>query len=336
MLVIQGKPIIESIDVIIGVLRHQLLEQNIKLFESIKRTGNDLMVHCPFHKGGQERRASCGIKIDGNDKVPTGYVHCFTCGYSAPFTQMISDIFGVKDYGQFGEKWLLKNFISLEIINRPTLELNLSRQKINDKIEFVSEEELNSYRYYHPYMFARKLTKEVIERYDVGYDEKTDCLTFPVRDIEGRTLFIARRSVKSKYFNYPKEVEKSLYGIYELKKFLDEGGRKTNSYGGIIRNVKNVYVTESIINALTINTYGRWAVATNGCQFSELQVKQLEKLPAREIIIAYDGDEAGRVAAYKLKFRLNKKKIVSILELPEGRDVNDISEEYFKVLKRIR
>jgi DNA primase len=336
MLIVDGKPIIESIETIIGVLRYQLKEQGIELFQSIKRSGNNLMIHCPFHKGGQERRPSCGVKLEGDDKVPAGYVHCFTCGYSAPFTQMISNVFGVKDYGQFGEKWLLKNFISLEITNRPNLDLNLSRQFKNTKIKYVDEKELDSYRYYHPYMFARKLTKEVIERYDVGYDKKTDCLTFPVRDESGGTLFIARRSVKSKFFNYPKEVEKPLYGIYELKKYLDDGNRKTNSYGGIIRNIKNIYVTESIINALTVNVYGKWAVATNGCQFSELQVKQLEKLPAREIIIAYDGDEAGRVAAYKLKFRLNKRKLVSILQLPDGRDINDISEEYFKVLKRIR
>ena len=336
MLIINGKPIVESIDVIIGVLRYQLEEQGITLFQSIKRTGNNLMIHCPFHKGGQERRPSCGIKLEGDDKAPTGYVHCFTCGYSAPFTQMISNVFGVKDYGKFGEKWLLKNFISLEITNRPTLNLNLSRQTRHIKVNYVGEKELDSYRYYHPYMFARKLTKEVIERYDVGYDKRTDCLTFPVRDEFGNTLFIARRSVKSKFFNYPKDIEKPLYGIYELKKYLDDGNRKTNSYGGVIHNIKNVYVTESIINALTVNVYGKWAVATNGCQFSELQVKQLEKLPAREIIIAYDGDEAGRTAAYKLKFRLNKRKIVSILELPDGRDINDLSKEYFKVLKRIR
>lgn len=336
MLIVDGKPIVESIEVIIGVLRYQLEEQGIKLFQSIKRTGNNLMIHCPFHKGGQERRPSCGIKLDGNDKVPSGYVHCFTCGYSAPFPQMISNVFGVNDYGKFGEKWLLKNFVSLEITNRPNLDLHLNRQSQNTKIKYVDEKELDSYRYYHPYMFARRLTKEVIERYDVGYDKKSDCLTFPVRDEFGNTLFVARRSVKSKFFNYPKETEKPLYGVYELKKYLDEGNKRTNSYNGIIRNFQNIYVTESIINALTVNVYGKWAVATNGCQFSELQVKQLERLPTREIIIAFDGDEAGRVAAYKLKFRLNKRKIVSILELPDGRDINDLSKEYFKSLKRIR
>ena len=95
MLIVDGKPIVESIEVIIGVFRYQLEEQGIILFQSIKRTGNNLMIHCPFHKGGQERRPSCGVKLKGDDKVPAGYVHCFTCGYSAPFTQMISKVFGV-------------------------------------------------------------------------------------------------------------------------------------------------------------------------------------------------------------------------------------------------
>lgn len=336
MLIVDKKPIIEPIENILGVLRFQLEEQGIKRFQGIKKTGNDIMTHCPIHKGGQERRPSCGIKTAGDGKVPIGQVHCFTCGYSASLQQMISDVFGVKDYGNFGAQWLIKNFVTLEIQVRPDLNLALERGSPKKNINYVSEEELDSYRFYHPYMFARRMTKEIIERYDVGYDEKTKCLTFPVRDITGGTLFIARRSVRGKFFNYPKDVEKPLYGIYELNKYFNEGNFKTNSYGGIIDKANAVFITESIINALTVNVYGKWAVSTNGCQFSALQLKQIQDLPTREIIIAYDGDESGKVAAYKLKFRLRTKKVISILQCPPDRDINDLSRDAFLKLKRIK
>ena len=272
MLIVNKKPIIEPVDNIIGVLRSQLQAQGIMRFQSIKRSGSYIITHCPIHKGGQERRPSCGIKVEeDNKKTPVGYTHCFTCGYSASLPQMISDVFGMKDYGRFGAKWLINNFVCLEIKSRPEIQLDLKRgtDEKNSHLKFISEQELSSYRYYHPYMFARRLTEEVIERYDVGYDKKTKCLTFPVRDLQGRTLFIARRSVEGKYFNYPKDIEKPLYGIYEIKRFLENGGRKTNSYGGIIPKLNKIYICESIINALTVNVYNEWAVATNGSQFSD-------------------------------------------------------------------
>ena len=65
-------------------------------------------------------------------------------------------------------------------------------------------------------MYERGLTDEVIEEFDIGYDKDTRCITFPVRDKSGGTLFVARRSVDTKYFNYPKEAEKPLYGLFEL------------------------------------------------------------------------------------------------------------------------
>ena len=114
-----------------------------------------------------------------------------------------------------------------------------------------SEEELDSYRYFHPYMYKRKLTDEIIELFDVGYDKdfvlksKTtgnemhlQCITFPVRDITGKTLFIARRCVNNKIFHYPEGVTKPLYGIYELYQLPEFP--------------KTVYVCESIIASLFI------------------------------------------------------------------------------------
>lgn len=44
---------------IITELKEQLALNNIYLFNNIKDLPEDLMVSCPFHKDGQERKPSC-------------------------------------------------------------------------------------------------------------------------------------------------------------------------------------------------------------------------------------------------------------------------------------
>lgn len=58
---------------IIKELKNQLILNDIYLFDKIKELPEDIMVSCPFHKDGQEKKPSCGIRKSD------GWVHCFTC-----------------------------------------------------------------------------------------------------------------------------------------------------------------------------------------------------------------------------------------------------------------
>ena len=58
---------------ILQELKNQLAINQIYLFNTIKDLSEDLMVSCPFHKEGQERKPSCGIRKED------GWLHCFTC-----------------------------------------------------------------------------------------------------------------------------------------------------------------------------------------------------------------------------------------------------------------
>lgn len=299
---------------IINELKEQLSINGIYLFNQIKDLPEDIMVSCPFHKNGQERKASCGIRKSD------GYLHCFTCGESCSLEQMISRCFGYDDFGQYGSKWLQKNFIG-KIIDSRNFQVSFGRRGYGKSFElenkYISEEELSKYRYYHPYMFKRKLTEEVINKFDIGYDKETDCITFPVKDKYGRCLFIARRSVKSKFFNYPTNIEKPIYGLYELPKDCEE-----------------VIICESMINALTCYVYGKPAIALNGTG-TKFQIDQLKELSCRKLILGLDPDEAGQRGCQKLKYYLNPYKIVTQLIIPKGKDINDLTENEFKNLLEI-
>lgn len=314
-------------------LKLQLDLQGLKRFSKIIRSGNNLQTTCPFHNDGQERKPSFGILTKDSGKQKAGTCHCFACGWAGSFSEMVSNCFGYDDFGVYGNKWLITNFLSVKIENRPELELNFDRVSNNKKKTFVTEEELDSYREYHPYMWKRKMTPEVVELFDVGYDKKTECLTFPVRDESGNCLFVARRSVKTKFFQYPENVEKPLYGLYELY------STSRKEFSCLEKHIlydfpKEVIVCESMIDAITCWAYGREAVALNGLG-TDLQYKQLRNLPCRKLILATDNDKAGMSARERIKKNV-PNKIITQFVFPEGKkDINDLTKDEFDKLWEI-
>ena len=322
-MIINDTMINASCEEIVSELQRQLAVNNIPYLQKSQDSGKNIMIQCPYHGNGQERRPSAGIrKIDG-------LFHCFACHQAHTLPEVISYCFGKEDtFGRWGMKWLVKNFNSVEIEHRH-LDIDIQRGKKKEQIEvaYVSEEELDSYRYYHQYWSERGITADwLIELFDLGWDAKTDCITFPVRDIDGNCLFVARRNVETKWFNYPKNVEKPLYGLYEFKSILEathELPYQINTYGAVKSvNQDKLYITESMIDCILLWQAGKYAVALNGTG-SESQLRDLNRLPVRHYVLATDNDNAGDLAREKLKKAL-PKKIISEIQFPH--DIKDIGD----------
>lgn len=332
MIYINDHIISADISDIISKLKLQLASNGIQRFYKSIDTPNNYMICCPFHKDGQEKRPSMGIlKKDGT-------CHCFACGWVGNLQTLVSNCLGYDDEGRQGEKWLIHNFVTLSVEERPNVDLDYSRNNSANNaihsVDYVSEDELDGYRYNHPYWAERKITNpNIIELFDLGYDKKTDCIVFPIRDVHGRCLFVARRSTKTKYFNYPQGVEKPLYGLYELwqqavvgSEYVD-GVHKQDYYSRMFFP-KEVIVCESMIDALTCWQYGKYAVALNGLG-NDLQFKQLRELPCRCLILATDSDNAGMMARKRIAKYVNNKMLKQYM-LPEGKkDINELSKEEF-------
>lgn len=327
---VNKNPILADDLAVLEELKNQLSRLGINRFNEFKVGPRNIQFNCPIHSDGQEKKPSCGISTTMIKDIPIGTVHCFTCGYTATLEEMISHCFNRDDMGNYGREWLIKNFLTVAIENRKKLTLDLGRGSKVSKPDYIKEEELDTYRYYHPYMYKRKLTDEIIEKFDVGYDDHFElkdkdgkvkqvlkCLTFPVRDKKGNTLFIARRSVDIKFFHYPEGVSKPIYGIYELDGDEDE-----------------IIICESILNALTCWVYGKPAIALNGLG-TDYQYEQLKRLPVRKFIIALDPDEAGQRATDKLVRVLKGKKLITRYEIPKGKDINDLGKKEFENLVEI-
>ena len=303
-------------------LRKQLELNGVKRFAKFIDSGNNIQTNCPFHKEGQERKPSFGINKN------TGECHCFGCGWSGTLSEMISNCFGKDDFGVYGNKWLIRNFLSVAVESRPDIDVDFCRRKkiTSETKKYISEQELDSYRYTHPYMYKRKLTDEIIDLFDIGYDKSTECITFPNRDINGNCLFIARRSVKTKFFNYPQDVEKPVYGLYEC-----------NICAKTIKNwfPNEIIICESMLDALTCWVYGKYAVALNGTG-NENQFKTLRNMPNRKFILATDMDEAGLKARERIRQSLGNKLVTEyVWDINVAKDINDMNKEYFDSLKEV-
>ncbi len=331
---------------ILQELISQLRANNIQLIQKYKEGPTHIQICCPYHNNGMERRPSAGIRKED------GMFHCFACNEVHSLQEVISYCFGHTDdvVGKFGWQWLLKNFATVQAEERKDVELDFSRTNIvfdssnrdrfnqhlqsNRQIErYVTEEELDKYRYTHPYMYKRGLTDEVIELFDIGYDAGTDCITFPVRDIFGKTLFIARRSVRAKFFNYPEGVEKPLYGLYEInQRTVQIAKTYYTDIDMIVRKSimyypKQIIVCESMLDALSFWTVDKYAVALNGLG-NELQFKQLRDLPCRKIILATDMDDRGLAARKRIRANMKNTKIITEYLFPKGRkDANECTKE---------
>ena len=311
---------------ILDMLKFDLAQHGVDRFHIFRNNGENIQTNCPFHKGGQERKPSFGVNGE-IDKC-----HCFACGWSGTIEEMISELYGYQDEGKFGKRWLIKRFNTVEIETRPNImegfngRNNITIRNNNDIHRFkqhiqsnksseqysgeITEEELDKYRYIHPYMYQRGLTDEIIERFDIGYDREREEITFPVADLQGTVRFIASRSVKNKFFRLPKNENKPIYQGYRFM-----SGR-----------YKEAYITESFLNCLTCWKYDKPAMAMIGTG-NQKQYEILNKLPVREYILAFDPDKAGRKATERFRKNVHGK-IIKELVYTDNRDINDLQEEF--------
>ncbi len=308
-LTVDNKVILTPLPKILETLQSQLSTGKLKDIDS--SNSENIRVTCPNndHKGGQERHPSCNIfNLDNNDKVTKGTAHCFACGYKANFVQFICDCFNNDDI-QFAKDWLLENSdvaFQSEVQYLPEIEIETKKPEK----EYLDESVLTQYKHYHPYMWKRKLSKEIVDLFEVGYDANSKCLTFPVRDEYGRLLFITKRSVENKSFFIPKYVEKPVYLLYYV----------------LQHKLTRVVVCESQINTLYCWTLGIPAIGLFGTGDS-FQYNILKTSGIRIFDLMFDGDSAGRKGAYRFEQYMKDYCFINKWILPEGKDVNDLSYE---------
>ena len=134
----------------------------------------------------------------------------------------------------------------------------------------------------------------VMDNPDEGktYDRFRDRIMFPIRDLRGRTIAFGGRVLdhsKPKYLNSPEtsvfHKGRELYGLYEARKR--------------VRKLEKLVVVEGYMDVVALAQHGvGYCVATLGTATSTEHIERMFRIVPR-IIFCFDGDEAGRSAAWK-------------------------------------
>lgn len=307
MLELNGLTVETDMLTLLQDLKLDLNSRGIELLHTIKPVNDNIMISCPSHKGGQEKKPSCGVLTKQLHDQPAGTVHCFTCGYTSSLTSFISYCFGIGDGGLFGNNWIKQKYKTTIQQNR-NFSLSLDRTPTYTEYITIPDHILDQYAYTHDYVKCRGISDKIIELFDIGYDPINNCITFPVKDLMGNVKFIQTRQIDYKMYNIPAGIKKTdfLFGGYEV----------------IRGNYKEVWIVESIFNALTCWTYGIPAVALLGTGGGN-QYKLLEQLPARTYVLALDNDTAGREGCKKIINYVKYKFFKQVL-YPDHRDINEL------------
>lgn len=306
---IENKLITTPIQTILEKIR---ADTGFRYMHDIKPSNKDLRITCPFHGDGKEKNPDCFINNDPSDDL-YGVFHCFVCGAKGYITDIVNYCFG--QTGTFGQQWLCDNFADVFIDRQEVLpEIKLDKEQP----VYLNESDIEQYKYFHPYMFKRGLTEDVIRKFSVGYDEKDDCIVFPVWDENNNLLFFTKRSVKGKYFYIPTGVTKPVYLLNYV----------------ISNHITKVLVAESQINALTAWSWGYPAIALFGTGSKE-QYEILKRSGIRNYILCFDGDNAGDLGIKKFINNMNKDVLISVKQIPRGKDLNDLTKNEFDSLNLI-
>ena len=135
----------------------------------------------------------------------------------------------------------------------------------------------------------------------------------------GRKLDAATKGVQQKYVNSPdSEIyhkERELYGIYQAKKAIAKEDR--------------VYMVEGYTDVIAMHQSGlENVVANSGTALSVHQIKLLRRF-TQNIVLLYDGDEAGIHAAMRgTDMLLQEGMNVKVLLLPDGDDPDSFARKH--------
>lgn len=280
--------------------------------KDIKPGSDYIMISCPSHSNGLEKNPDCGIYIGDDTKKDYGFAHCFACDFKGSFDKFVAECFNSSL--EFAKQWLISKYgvkVKEKIVIGDNINLNKSIIKQHKDIHC-----LDKYQSYCPYLQKRKVSREVCEQFKVKYDPIKRQVLFPSFDEKGNLITITKRNIDYKKFELEKDVEKVVYGLDQIIK----------------NNIKSAIICEGQFDVLTAWSFGYPAISTLG-GISLDQIDKINKSCITHLILAMDNDAAGKKFTEILKNKLDKRILISELNIPRpAKDINDLDKETFIML----
>ncbi|MBM3343836.1 MAG: DNA primase [Betaproteobacteria bacterium] len=187
----------------------------------------------------------------------------------------------------------------------------------------------NLERAFDNYQSKALLTLGLAKQSEEGrrFDLFRDRIMFPIIDVKGNVIGFGGRVLgqgEPKYLNSPEtplfEKGRELYGLYQARRAIRDAGR--------------VIVVEGYMDVVALAQHGvEYAVATLGTATTPAHVQKLLR-QTDEIVYCFDGDNAGRRAAWRALenslAQLADGKQIKFLFLPQGEDPDTYVRQYGK------
>lgn len=320
-----------------------VVDRHVKL----KRAGANYVACCPFHS---EKTPSFTVSQTKQ------FYHCFGCGEHGTAIGFIMEYSGAGFIDAVKE---LAQSVGMTVPEEPRSEQAARRAEDGDDLHGVLLRAAQFYRaqlkdapHAIAYLKGRGLSGDIAKHFGVGYapdgwqglaavfpdysakalvaaglvkqneegrryDVFRDRIIFPIVDVRGNVIGFGGRVLgdgEPKYLNSPEtpvfEKGRELYGLYQARRAIRDAGR--------------VIVVEGYMDVVALAQSGvEYAVATLGTATTPMHVQKLLR-QTDEIVFCFDGDDAGRRAAWRaLENSLGQLvdgKQLRFLFLPQGED----------------
>lgn len=152
------------------------------------------------------------------------------------------------------------------------------------------------------------------------YDRFRNRLVFPIRDERKRVVAFGGRILGSEHRDEPKYLNSPESPIFQKGRLLYQLARAREA----CREVRQVFLVEGYMDLLAFHVQGCYrVVATLGTALTPSQIRLLSR-HVEEVVLAYDGDEAGERAMLRtLPLFLQEGVAVSCVRFPDGMDPDD-------------
>lgn len=329
----------------------------------LKKAGRDYQACCPFH---HEKTPSFTV----SEKKQ--FYHCFGCGAHGNAISFLMDydklefVEAIEELAAMAGLEVPYEKRARSDNQRPQVGYQTKRNlyELMQKIAQFYQTQLPLNIPAQSYLQQRGLSAEIIARFQIGfvpnaldtvlrefstnreeqqklldlgmlsrnergniYDKFRHRIMFPIRDKRGRTVAFGGRVLgdeKPKYLNSPETITyhkgSELYGLYEALQVDDEPTK--------------LLVVEGYMDVVALAQFGvDYAVASLGTSTTSEQIQLLFR-STEQVICCYDGDRAGRDAAWRALENalpyLQDGRQIKFIFLPDGEDPDSYIRRYGK------
>ena len=269
--------------------------------------GTDYIIFCPYHNNNRTPA--------GEVSKESGLFFCFGCQTTRSLIELIMHMTN-RTY-----------FETVRFIKSKETETDIEaviNKALHQMPDFVQYDELlikrlNKQALDSPramtYFEGRRLTRESVIKFDLGYSEKQDSVVIPMQSPDGMSIGFVARTIEGKEFKNTPGLPKSkiLFNLHRVKAS------------------KIVYVVESSFDAIRLDQLGFPAVATLGANVSSSQIELLKRYFTGIVLVA-DNDDAGMIMAERLTEKMGN--LVTIIRPDKKyKDIGDMTDDEIRTLE---